>query len=188
MFKIGDDLRQDQLVIQIIDLMDQLLKNENLDLKLTPYKILATSPIAGLIQFVPNETLDSILSKSYPTSVTYSGGGETSDVPPSVSNNGILNYLRLHSQEQSEEPISKSILSTNTSQSNTEIPVLPRQPKPTITSDLGVSPILMDNYVKSCAGYCVITIFWVLEIDTWTIYYFHPMGSFGMPTLDIYWP
>ncbi|KGU37859.1 phosphatidylinositol 3-kinase VPS34 [Candida albicans P57055] len=158
MFKIGDDLRQDQLVIQIIDLMDQLLKNENLDLKLTPYKILATSPIAGLIQFVPNETLDSILSKSYPTSVTYSGGGETSDVPPSVSNNGILNYLRLHSQEQqSEEPISKSILSTNTSQSNTEIPVLPRQPKPTITSDLGVSPILMDNYVKSCAGYCVIT-------------------------------
>ena len=47
MFKIGDDLRQDQLVIQIIDLMDQLLKNENLDLKLTPYKILATSPIAG---------------------------------------------------------------------------------------------------------------------------------------------
>ena len=38
MFKIGDDLRQDQLVIQIIDLMDQLLKNENLDLKLTPYK------------------------------------------------------------------------------------------------------------------------------------------------------
>ena len=63
MFKIGDDLRQDQLVIQIIDLMDQLLKNENLDLKLTPYKILATSPIAGLIQFVPNETLDSILSR-----------------------------------------------------------------------------------------------------------------------------
>ncbi len=33
MFKIGGDLRQDQLVIQIIDLMDQLLKNENLDLQ-----------------------------------------------------------------------------------------------------------------------------------------------------------
>ena len=42
MFKIGDDLRQDQLVMQIITLMDQLLKKENLDLKLTPYKVLPT--------------------------------------------------------------------------------------------------------------------------------------------------
>ncbi|RCK60696.1 Phosphatidylinositol 3-kinase VPS34 [Candida viswanathii] len=149
MFKIGDDLRQDQLVIQIINLMDQLLKNENLDLKLTPYKILATSPIAGLIQFVPNETLDSILSKSYPPSVT-----EGSALPPTVANNGILNYLRLHSQEQqSVEPVSKSILSHGSTSTGT----LPPQPKPAITSDLGVSPILMDNYVKSCAGYCVIT-------------------------------
>ncbi|GEQ71547.1 hypothetical protein JCM33374_g5232 [Metschnikowia sp. JCM 33374] len=73
MFKIGDDLRQDQLVIQIINLMDQLLKNENLNLKLTPYKILATSPIAGLMQFIPNETLDSVLSKNYTESETSAG-------------------------------------------------------------------------------------------------------------------
>ena len=42
-FKAGDDLRQDQLVIQLISLMDKLLKKENLDLKLTPYRVLATS-------------------------------------------------------------------------------------------------------------------------------------------------
>nr|KAJ3421241.1 Phosphatidylinositol (PI) 3-kinase [Polyrhizophydium stewartii] len=42
MFKTGDDLRQDQLVVQIIMLMDRLLRKENLDLKLTPYKVLAT--------------------------------------------------------------------------------------------------------------------------------------------------
>ncbi|RAL68507.1 hypothetical protein DID88_007235 [Monilinia fructigena] len=46
-FKTGDDLRQDQLVIQIITLMDQLLQKENLDLKLSPYKILATGATAG---------------------------------------------------------------------------------------------------------------------------------------------
>jgi len=47
-FKHGDDLRQDQLILQIITLMDKLLRKENLDLKLTPYKVLATSSKHGI--------------------------------------------------------------------------------------------------------------------------------------------
>ena len=43
MFKIGDDLRQDQLIIQMISLMDRLLKRVGMDLRLTPYRIIATS-------------------------------------------------------------------------------------------------------------------------------------------------
>ena len=46
-FKHGDDLRQDQLVLQIIQLMDRLLRQENLDLKITPYKVLATGSTHG---------------------------------------------------------------------------------------------------------------------------------------------
>lgn len=104
MFKAGDDLRQDQLVIQIITLMDQLLRNENLDLKLTPYKILATGPRDGALQFVLNKTLASILAQH---------------------NNGILGYLG----ENNPDP----------------------------STPLGVSDQCMDTYVRSCAGYCVIT-------------------------------
>ena len=37
-YKRGDDLRQDQLVVQMFSLMDRLLKRENLDLRLTPYR------------------------------------------------------------------------------------------------------------------------------------------------------
>jgi phosphatidylinositol 3-kinase len=103
MFKVGDDLRQDQLVIQIILLMNQLLMNENVDLKLSPYKILATGPTEGAIQFVPNSTLASVLTDYH----------------------GILPYLRHH------------------------------HPDP--TDELGVSSWVMDNFVRSCAGYCVIT-------------------------------
>ena len=47
MFKFGDDLRQDQLILQMITLIDRLLRRENLDLKLTPYKVLACSSQHG---------------------------------------------------------------------------------------------------------------------------------------------
>ncbi|KNZ44200.1 hypothetical protein VP01_941g20 [Puccinia sorghi] len=72
-FKDGDDLRQDQLVIQLISLMDRLLRKENLDLRLTPYKVLATGQTVGLVQFITSKTL-----------------GEVAAVYPG----GILEYLR----------------------------------------------------------------------------------------------
>lgn len=103
MYKVGDDLRQDQLVVQIISLMNELLLNENLDLKLISYKILSTKNNEGAIQFIPNETMASILS-------TY---------------HGILPYFKAHYPDDSQS--------------------------------LGVAAWVMDNFVKSCAGYCVIT-------------------------------
>jgi hypothetical protein len=51
-FKTGDDLRQDQLVVMMIRLMDGLLKQGALDLCLRSYSILATSPTSGLVEFV----------------------------------------------------------------------------------------------------------------------------------------
>ena len=103
-FKTGDDLRQDQLVIQIITLMNNLLLKENLDLKLTPYRILATSPLAGAVQFVPSISLSTASSK-------YKGS--------------LLAYLKTHNPD-------------------------PGGP-------LGVRKEAMDIYIRSCAGYCVIT-------------------------------
>ncbi|KAK5018073.1 Phosphatidylinositol (PI) 3-kinase [Cryomyces antarcticus] len=105
-FKTGDDLRQDQLVIQIITLMDRLLLKENLDLRLSPYKILATSTSAGAVQFVPSAPLASIIS-----STKYKGS--------------LLEYLRKNNPDDA--------------------------------APLGVRKEAIDNYVRSCAGYCVIT-------------------------------
>ena len=104
LFKTGDDLRQDQLVIQIISLMDRLLRKENLDLKLSPYRILATSATAGAVQFIPSMSLAAASTK-------YKGS--------------ILAYLRANN--------------------------------PDGNADLGIRKEAMDTYVKSCAGYCVIT-------------------------------
>eukprot|EP00921_Rhytidocystis_pertsovi_P012934 GHVQ01020991.1.p1 GENE.GHVQ01020991.1~~GHVQ01020991.1.p1 ORF type:complete len:744 (+),score=107.90 GHVQ01020991.1:330-2234(+) len=61
LYKVGDDLRQDQLVIQLITIMDQILTRHGLDLKMTPYKVMALSTLDGLIEFVSGaESLSSI--------------------------------------------------------------------------------------------------------------------------------
>ena len=61
-FKEGDDLRQDQLVIQLFTLMDKLLRKENLDLKLKLFKVLATDSKAGMVQYIKNKTLSSAVN------------------------------------------------------------------------------------------------------------------------------
>lgn len=61
--KNGDDLRQDQLVIQLFTLMDRLLRNENLDLKITAYHVLATGVLDGLVQFVPSTSVAAVVAE-----------------------------------------------------------------------------------------------------------------------------
>uniref|UniRef100_A0A8C7XIS5 Phosphatidylinositol 3-kinase catalytic subunit type 3 n=1 Tax=Oryzias sinensis TaxID=183150 RepID=A0A8C7XIS5_9TELE len=102
-FKHGDDLRQDQLILQIISLMDKLLRKENLDLKLTPYKVLATSSKHGFMQFVQSVPVAEVLA----------------------TEGNIQSFFRKHA--------------------------------PSEKGPYGISSEVMDTYVKSCAGYCVIT-------------------------------
>jgi phosphatidylinositol 3-kinase len=63
-FKTGDDLRQDQLVIQLITLMDKLLKRNGLDLKLTPYPVLACGQSYGFVKCVtPNTAMSHVIAQ-----------------------------------------------------------------------------------------------------------------------------
>ena len=52
-YKNGDDIRQDQVVLQLFRVMDFLLKEKGeIDLKFTLYKVLATSNDDGFMEFV----------------------------------------------------------------------------------------------------------------------------------------
>ncbi|XP_071805229.1 phosphatidylinositol 4,5-bisphosphate 3-kinase catalytic subunit beta isoform-like [Asterias amurensis] len=51
-FKNGDDLRQDMLTLQVMQIMDNIWQEEGLDLRLIPYKTLATGNKVGMIQVV----------------------------------------------------------------------------------------------------------------------------------------
>lgn len=48
-YKKGDDLRQDQFILQMVGLMDRLLKRESLDLRLTPYKVCCVNENASYL-------------------------------------------------------------------------------------------------------------------------------------------
>lgn len=65
-YKNGDDLRQDQLILGMFALMDKILKGVNQDYKLTPYQALACTRSDGFVEFVPHtKTFQSIVLKDY---------------------------------------------------------------------------------------------------------------------------
>ncbi len=101
-FKSGDDLRQDQLIISLINLMDGIFKRYNLDLRLTPYRVLATSRTEGLVEFVESSSTLSTIIADYPDT-------------------GLLGFLRKHNPGDEQLATAR------------------------------------ENFVRSCAGYCVIT-------------------------------
>lgn len=103
--KTGDDLRQDQLIIMMIRLMDGILKRYTMDLCLKPYSIIATSPNTGLVEFVEGSLPISQILQQH--------------------NNSILQFFQ--------------------------------KTAPMESSKYGIDPEVMQTYISSCAGYCVIT-------------------------------
>ncbi|CAD2094949.1 phosphatidylinositol 3-kinase, putative [Plasmodium vinckei brucechwatti] len=64
-YKAGDDLRQDHLVIQVIYIIDNIWKKYGLNLKLTLYRVLALSTNDGFIEFVDYAESISSIKKNY---------------------------------------------------------------------------------------------------------------------------
>lgn len=53
-FKNGDDLRQDMLVLQVLEVMDNIWKAANIDCCLSPYGVLPMGEMIGIIEVVPS--------------------------------------------------------------------------------------------------------------------------------------
>ncbi|CAI4230573.1 unnamed protein product [Auanema sp. JU1783] len=53
-FKVGDDVRQDMLALQLMQLMKNMWMGLGMPVKIFPYRVVATSPGCGVIECVPN--------------------------------------------------------------------------------------------------------------------------------------
>lgn len=63
-FKVGDDLRQDMLTLQMFRIMDKMWKaEEDLDLMLNPYNVIATGAETGLVEVVTKSQTISKIQK-----------------------------------------------------------------------------------------------------------------------------
>lgn len=87
-FKVGDDLRQDMLILQMIRIMDRVWKEEGLDLRLCPYRVLSTGEKVGVIEVVKKASTIANIQKE-------AGSKATS----AFKKGSLYNWLKSHSTD-----------------------------------------------------------------------------------------
>ena len=65
MFKSGDDLRQDQMTLQIIRIMDQIWLSNGMDLCMSPYACVSTGDELGMLEIVTPSMTTADIHKKY---------------------------------------------------------------------------------------------------------------------------
>lgn len=107
-FKLGDDLRQDMMTLQMLEMFDNAWLAKGLDLGMNAYGCIQTGHEVGMIEVVRNSNTIANIQVEY-------GGGVTG----ALSSDPIIKYLKEKVEDSTK------------------------------------MPQVLDNFVRTCAGYCV---------------------------------
>ena len=152
MVKVDDDLRQDQITLQLMKVMDDIWKNHGLNMQLRLYSVLSTGRNQGIIEIVPHAVTISSIQKKY------------GNIRGAIKNDVILNWLndRIHDSKGSfqtkynfpkQSPERKSIKEMRKNKSFIgEINDFSLNQSILLTKE-----IQLKNYMYSMAGYIVAT-------------------------------
>lgn len=159
LYKHGDDLRQELLAIQLIERCHEILKASGLDLKLKTFRCLPVGAQKGFIEWVKGTVPLSELCKTSGSSHSGSNRSNSSSDDKQIQSDAT--------QADKPQPQRRSWCKYQSirglrQQSNGSIIDNPIQDflRSAAFDDSApyyVKKDVMDTYVKSCAGYCVIT-------------------------------
>lgn len=168
MFKAGDDLRQDQLTLQVLSVMDKLWKQAGLDMCMSPYGCISTGDEIGMLEIVLNSaTLANIVASSRSES-GYKPGASGRKIMAALdalySNDVLQNWLLLNSMDplgslRKDPPlVDKNGMPRPRRNALSGPPSVrsPSNPQLFIPPTTGIE-MAREKFLRSCAGYCVAT-------------------------------
>jgi len=146
MFKIGDDLRQDQLVIQLLGVMDKMFKDVNLDLNLVLYRVLPFSKDEGMMEYVKDSFPLTVVQRSYG-----SIGNFFRKKAHEIHNSELAERKRLEAAEDAkrQEVGDQQGQRQQVDESKFHLRRL--------RSAVEIFEEMQSTFIKSCAGYCMCT-------------------------------
>lgn len=174
LYKHNDDLRQEAFAVQFVKTCDSILKASGLDLKLLTFQCIPVGTRRGFVEWVPgsvplSEVCEPFAGSFLGSSTTHSARKHlSSDVgSPSMCSKGSLN--KYQSLRRLGNPLSESSrvgsgpdrvgsgVGTRGSFQNNPIQDYLRAVAYDPVAPYLIRKDVMDTYVKSCAGYSVVT-------------------------------
>lgn len=169
LYKHDDDVRQEMLAIQFIETCDRILKSSGLDLKIKTYRCMPVAEKSGFIEWVPGTVSMSEICKPVGSLLTdpnhrTGSSGVSEEGNYNTSGGGEINsgaFLRLGDWCKYESlralrrtPASKDKIGLS---GDNPVQEFLRASSFDKAAPYLIRKEVMDTYIKSCAGYSVIT-------------------------------